>query len=211
MNILACGALANELIALKNLNHWQHLKITCLPVHYHQTPHKIPLAVDTAIEKIRQHSDEQILVAYGDCGTGGLLDKVLLKHGVERLPGAHCYAFFAGCERFDQLHEAEVGTFYLTDFLVAHFDTYVWCMLGLDKQPDLLEMYFGNYKKLTYLAQTKSKTLKKQALQHAHTLGLEFDYIYTGYGELGGALEGLIRVAEPKMQNRTTAMQTCQI
>jgi len=199
MNIIACGALANELVALKQLNHWQHWNIICLPAHYHQTPQKIPVAVEAAIDNVRQQNSNDIFVAYGDCGTGGRLDAVLKVAGVERLPGAHCYAFYAGLEIFEALHEAEVGTFYLTDFLVKHFETYVWKALGLDKRPELLGMYFGNYKKMMYLAQTESEIAIEEAQAHAGRLGLAFEYRYTGYGELGAALSGMsaIRVAEP--------------
>ena len=200
MNILACGALANELVALKQLNSWGEINIKCLPAHYHQTPQKIPQAVKAAIEDIRRVNDDEILVAYGDCGTGGMLDKVLVEAGVKRLPGAHCYEFFAGSRLFNQLHEAEVGTFYLTDFLVANFDTYVWRMLGLDRKPELLQMYFGNYKKLVYLAQTESKSLRELAKNHAQTLGLEYEYHFTEYGELGSELSSAMKVPAPQLQ-----------
>jgi len=196
MNILACGALANELIALKRLNHWQSMNITCLPAHYHQTPQKIPAAVADAIEKIRQQNNDDILVAYGDCGTGGQLDKVLQRAGVARLPGAHCYAFFAGQEVFSALHEAELGTFYLTDFLVDHFETYVWRALGLDRKPDLLEMYFGNYKKLMYLGQTRNEDRQILAEQHAARLGLAYEFHYTGYGEMEAGLSAIMPTSQ---------------
>lgn len=199
MNILACGALANELVALKQLNHWHQWNIVCLPAHYHQTPQKIPAAVKTAIEKIRRQNQQQIFVAYGDCGTGGRLDTVLEEEGVERLPGAHCYEFFAGNQVFTALQEAELGTFYLTDFLVSHFNTYVWKALGLDRKPELLKMYFSHYRKLVYLAQTKSELRIAQASKHANTLGLNFEYCYTGYGVLGDELNRFasVKVAEP--------------
>lgn len=197
MNILACGALANELVALKQLNGWENIKIKCLPAHYHQTPQKIPQAVKKAIEDIRRENNNKILVAYGDCGTGGKLDEVLEQAGVARLPGAHCYQFFAGSEKFMQLHEAEIGTFYLTDFLVTHFKTFVWRALGLDTKPELLEMYFGNYKKLVYLAQTESEALVKLAQQHAISLGLEYEYHFTAYGEMGDVLSKSMNVAVP--------------
>jgi hypothetical protein len=198
MNIVACGALANELTALKQLNGWDHLRISCLPAHYHQTPQRIPGAVKSAIEKIRLRNDDPILVAYGDCGTGGKLDKVLTEAGVERLPGAHCYQFFAGNAEFMQMHEAEIGTFYLTDFLVRHFDTYVIKALGLDRKPELMEMYFGNYTRLMYLAQTQSEALIALAKTHAETLGLEYAYHYTAFGELGSALSSVMSVAVPE-------------
>ena len=184
MNILACGALAEELLALKKINRWEALNIRCLPAHYHQTPEKIPPAVDRAIQKIRELGDAPIFVAYGDCGTAGKLDEVLERHGVERLPGAHCYEFFAGIETFEQMQEAEVGTFYLTDFLVRHFETYVIRALGLDRRPELQDIYFGNYRRLMYLAQTRSERLLENARAYADRLGLEFDWHYTGYDGL---------------------------
>jgi hypothetical protein len=199
MNVIACGALAHELVALKQLNGWTHLNVSCLPAHYHMTPQRIPEAVRTAINDIRAENDNPSLVAYGDCGTAGKLDEVLADAGVERLPGAHCYEFFAGDERFEQMQDAEVGTFYLTDFLVKYFDTYVIKALGLDRKPELKELYFGNYTRVMYLAQTHAIELKAQAKMHAKTLGLKFDYRYTGYGEMGRDLshKTSVSVAEP--------------
>ena len=189
MNVLACGALARELQALKRLNHWEQVQIRCLPAHYHQTPQRIPEAVRTAIAEIRAENDLPILVAYGDCGTGGMLDAVLKEAGVERIPGAHCYEFFAGQGEFDAMQEEEVGTFYLTDFLVRHFNTYVIRALGLDRKPELQELYFANYKRLMYLAQTHSVELLEKAQQHARTLELDFSYRYTAYGEMQAAMQ----------------------
>lgn len=184
VNIIACGALANELVALKTLNQWDHFNIDCLPAKYHSTPNLIPDAVRNKISQVRQQNDGEILIAYGDCGTGGLLDVVLEETGTTRLPGAHCYQFFAGHDVFNDLHEAELGTFYLTDFLTQHFDTYVWKMLGLDRKPELLEMYFGNYKKLVFLAQTENSILDTQAKECASRLGLSYERLFTGYGEM---------------------------
>ena len=189
VNIIACGALANELVALKSLNDWQHFNIDCLPAKYHSTPELIPDAVRKKIADIRSKNDGEILIAYGDCGTGGELDRIIEKTNTARLPGAHCYQFFAGQQAFDDLHEAEIGTFYLTDFLTQHFETYVWKMLGLDRKPELLEMYFGNYKKLIYLAQTENTELTEKAKQGAERLGLSFERIFTGYGEMQTELE----------------------
>ena len=199
MNIIACGALAHELVALKQLNGWMHLNVSCLPAHYHITPQRIPGAVRTAINDVRAENDDPILVAYGDCGTAGKLDEVLAEAGVERLPGAHCYEFFAGSEQFMQMQEAEIGTFYLTDFLVKYFDTYVLKALGLDRKPELKDLYFGNYTRLMYLAQTHSEDLVARAKLHAKTLELKFDYRYTGYGEMGSVLTQTqsVTVAEP--------------
>jgi len=184
VNIIACGALANELVALQSLNDWQHFNIDCIPAKYHSTPNLIPDAVREKIASVRQQNDGEILIAYGDCGTGGELDRIIEETNTTRLPGAHCYQFFAGQEAFEELHEAEIGTFYLTDFLTQHFETYVWKMLGLDRKPELLEMYFGNYKKLVYLAQTENVELTEKAKLGAERLGLSFERIFTGYGEM---------------------------
>ncbi len=189
VNIIACGALANELVALKQLNQWDHFNIDCLPAKYHSTPNLIPDAVRQKIEQLRQQNDGNILIAYGDCGTGGLLDVVLEETGTKRLPGAHCYQFFAGHDVFNELHEAEIGTFYLTDFLTQHFETYVWKELGLDRKPELLEMYFGNYKKLLFLAQTENPELDRKAKEYASRLGLTYERLFTGYGEMEDELK----------------------
>lgn len=189
VNIIACGALANELVALKSLNDWDHFNVDCVPAKYHSTPHLITDAVREKITKIRSQNDGEILIAYGECGTQGELDKLIEETGTARLPGAHCYQFFAGQQEFEDLHEAEIGTFYLTDFLTQHFETYVWKMLGLDRKPELLEMYFGNYKKLVYLAQTENSELTAKAEIGALRLGLTFERIFTGYGEMQTELE----------------------
>lgn len=189
VNIIACGALANELLALKKLNNWQHFEITCLPAKYHSTPALIPDAVREKIKHLRsQNSEAEILIGYGDCGTGGLLDNVLEETNTKRLPGAHCYQFFAGQNTFNDLHEAEIGTFYLTDFLTQHFDTYVWKALGLDRKPELLDMYFGNYKKLIYLAQTENPVLTQKGQECADRLGLRYERLFTAYGEMETSL-----------------------
>ena len=193
VHVIACGALANELVALKALNNWDHFEIDCVPAKYHSTPALIPEAVKTKINNIQKNKpNDEILVAYGECGTMGMLDKVLDETGVKRLPGAHCYQFFAGQEEFNDLHEAEIGTFYLTDFLTQHFETYVWKMLGLDRKPELLEMYFGNYKKLIYLAQTENTELTAKGKEYADRLGLTCERIFTGYGEMGTELEQFV-------------------
>ncbi len=184
INIIACGALAKELLAIKSLNHWQQMNIICIPAKYHQTPKLIPEAVREKIQQIQSKNDGKIFVAYGDCGTGGLLDLVLNEYNIERLPGAHCYQFFAGQNAFDTLQEEELGTFYLTDFLTQQFDSYVWKSLGLDRKPELLELYFANYKKLIYLAQTNNDLITETARQCAQRLNLKFERIYTGYGDM---------------------------
>jgi len=185
--VIACGALAKEIVEIIAANGWDHVRIQCLPAELHNRPQRIPEAVRGKIRQARGDF-ERIFVAYADCGTGGLLDAVLEEEGVTRLPGAHCYQFYAGTELFRELSDAEPGTFYLTDFLTRHFDRLVMQVLGLDRHPQLMPEYFGNYRKLVYLAQTEDAALKEKARQAATTLGLDFEYRFTGYGELGDSL-----------------------
>lgn len=185
--VIACGALAREIAALRRLNDWPHMDVQCLPAELHNRPEKIPAAVR---EKIRANRSRysSIFVAYADCGTGGLLDAVLAEEDVERIPGAHCYEFFAGSAQFEALAETELGTFYLTDFLLQHFERFIIRGLGIDKHPELLAMYFGNYRKLTYLAQVESEEKIAAGRVAAQRLGLEFEYRVTGYGGLAASL-----------------------
>ncbi|MGI9247582.1 MAG: DUF1638 domain-containing protein, partial [Woeseiaceae bacterium] len=158
--LIACGALAHELVQLVRLNQWEQVRIQCLPPGLHNQPDKIPAAVRAQIEK-RRDTYERIFVAYGDCGTGGKLDDVLSEYGIERLPGAHCYEFFSGSNNFSSLAQAEAGTFYLTNFLTRHFDRLVRKGLGLDKRPELKDLYFGNYRRLVFLAQDDNPELRE--------------------------------------------------
>jgi len=177
--VIACGAIARELVRIRELNGWDHVEFQCLPAELHNTPDRIPAAVRSKIER-EQGRFEKIFVAYADCGTGGLLDKTLAEFGIERIPGAHCYEFYAGSDNFHHLANEEPGTFYLTDFLVRHFDRLVVQGLGLDRQPQLKPLYFGNYKRVVYLAQTKSEELQNLARQQAQFLGLDFGYQFHG-------------------------------
>ena len=182
--LIACGALAWEVAELIRVNRWTQMKMTCVPAHYHNTPEKIPGAVRDKIRAAKGRHD-RILVLYGDCGTGGLLDDVLADEGVARIPGPHCYQFYAGSAEFAALMETEPGTFFLTDYLVRHFDLLIIEGLGLDRHPELLLDYFGNYRKLVYLAQVDDPELVAAAKQAARRLGLAFEHRATGYGELG--------------------------
>jgi len=182
--LIACGALAREIVEIIRANGWRHLTVSCLPAAWHNTPDKIPDGVRQRIRDARGKHD-RILVLYGDCGTGGLLDQVLAEEGVERIEGPHCYAFFAGNEVFEALAEAEIGSFYLTDYLVRHFERLIVQGLGIDRHPELLPLYFGNYKKLVYLAQTDDAELTARAEAAAQRLGLAFERHFTGYGGLG--------------------------
>ena len=181
--ILACGAIAREVLAVRDLNGWSHVDVRCLPAKLHSTPQRIPAAVDAKLTELEGRYDH-VFVAYADCGTAGALDPVLERHGVERLPGAHCYGFLAGNEAWDAMQEDESATFYLTDFLARHFDALVVRSLKLDTHPELLPMVFGNYKRLVYLAQTDDDGLEARARDAAAFLGLAYERRRTGYGEL---------------------------
>ena len=185
--VIACGALAREIVALKRLNGWTALDIECLPPELHNRPEKIPGAVQAAIQGARARY-EHLFVAYADCGTGGRLDAVLAAEGVERLPGAHCYEFYATASVFAGLAEAELGTFYLTDFLAWHFERLIMLGLGIDKHPELLPVYFGNYRRLVYLSQLESPDRLADARAAAVRLGLAFEHRVTGYGDLEHSL-----------------------
>ena len=186
--IIACGALAREVVELIRVNGWENMSVTCLPAIWHNTPQRIPEAVRAKVRAAKPDF-ERILVAYGDCGTGGLLDQVLEEEGVARIGGPHCYAFYSGTEDFIALAERDPTCFYLTDYLVRHFDRLIIEGLGIDRHPELLPDYFGNYTTLVYLAQTREPALERDAKKAAERLGLAYQYRYTGYGELGEFLQ----------------------
>ena len=187
--LIACGALAWEITELIRVNGWTRMSVTCLPAIYHNTPEKIPEAVRGKIRAARGRYD-RIFVVYGDCGTGGLLDAVLAEEGVARIAGPHCYQFYAGAANFAAMMDDEPGTFFLTDYLARHFELLMIKGLGLDRHPQLLGEYFGNYRKLVYLAQTDDDALVAKARSAAERLGLEFEYRYSGYGEVERFMAG---------------------
>jgi len=192
--VITCAAIAREVNELKKLGQWSQMDLQAITVDLHARPEKIPAAV---AEKIDQAGDryQHIFVAYGDCGTSGELDRVLEERGVKRLPGAHCYDFLAGRDSYQQMQDEEPGTFYLTDFLTQHFERLVIEILGIDRHPELLETYFGNYTRLVYLAQTDSAELTAQARAAAERLGLRFERVYTGMGEMVPALDAAMQEA----------------
>ena len=188
--LIACGALAREILDLKEANGWSHLDLTCLPAKLHLYPEKITDEVRAAVEKHRDKY-EDIFVVYADCGTGGLLEAECEKLGVQMVAGPHCYSFFEGNDRFSKISEDEITTFYLTDFLVRQFDAFIIKPMGLDRHPELRDMYFGNYEKLVYQAQTDDPALTAKAKTCADRLGLAFERRFTGYGDLARTLKAL--------------------
>jgi hypothetical protein len=185
--VIACGALAREILALKAMNGLDGLALQCLPANLHLWPDRIPDAVAAAVEAARPRF-ERIFVAYADCGTGGLLAARCAALGVEMIAGPHCYSFFDGNAAFAARGDAEMRTFFLTDFLVRQFDAFVWQPMGLDRHPELRDMLFGNYTTLAYLAQTEDPGLDAEARRCAERLGLAYERRFTGYGDLATAL-----------------------
>ncbi len=186
--LIACGALAREIVALRDMNGWTHMDLTCLPAIFHNHPERIVPGVEAAVEK-HQRDYDQIFVVYADCGTGGQLQAACDRLGVSMVKGPHCYAFYDGLDHFAA--RDEITSFYLTDFLARQFDAFVWKPLGLEKHPELLEMYFGNYEKLVYLAQVEDADLDARAEALASRLGLDYERRFTGYGDLSAALAPL--------------------
>lgn len=186
--VIACGALAQEITALKTRYGWDHLDLKCIDANLHNRPAKIPARLREKI-RLNKANYDTIFVAYADCGTGGEIDKIIEEEGIQRLPGAHCYQFFAGEARFTQIAEEEPGTFYLTDFLAQHFDQFVTKPLKLVEHPELRDAYFGNYRRLVYLSQTDNEALMLAAKQAAKQLDLTFEHVSCGYGELESSLQ----------------------
>lgn len=181
--LIACGALAREIVALIEANDWRHFDVTCLPAKWHNTPQRIPEGVRAKIREARGRY-KKVFVLYGDCGTGGLLDRVLEEEGAERIDGPHCYSFYSGNALFAERQDNDMTAFFLTDYLVRQFDKLIWEGLGLDRHPELRDMYFGNYTKVVYLAQLEDAALERRARTAAEKLGLDYEYRLTGFGDL---------------------------
>jgi len=190
--VIACGAIAREILAVSTLNGWEHLEVQALPAGLHNRPERIPGAMREKIEANKNLFD-RIICGYADCGTGGLLDEVIDEYGIERLPGAHCYAFFTGHEDFAELAEEELGTFYLTDYLARQFETLIIKGMGIDRHPELRDMYFQHYKRLVYLAQTDDAALQEKAQAAADRLGLAYEYRYTGLMPFDSDMQTLMK------------------
>ena len=190
--LIACGALAHEVLAIKSANGWDHLDLQCLPANLHLYPDKITDAVADMV-LARRGDYDQIYVLYADCGTGGQLQQKCADLGVQMIAGPHCYSFFEGNDRFAELAETEFTAFYLTDFLVRQFDAFVWRPMGLDRHPQLRDMYFGNYTKLVYQAQTDDPALDLKAEDCARRLGLAYERRFTGYGDLATTMAAVAK------------------
>lgn len=192
--IIACGALSHEIVELIRINRWSHLELTCLPAYWHHQPDRIPSGLR---KKIRENRDSysHIYVMYGDCGTWGQIDRVVSQEGAERIEGPHCFSFLMGNNEFTEYSTDDITTFYLSDFFCRYFEKFVWEALGLDRRDDMVEFVFGNYKKIVYLAQTDDADLRQKAEDIAQRLKLDFEYRFTGYGDMGKMMSGIPIVA----------------
>ncbi len=186
--IIACGMIAREVIAINEQLGNDHIDLKCLPAEYHHFPAKIAPAMDIAITKAREEGYQNIIVGYADCGTCGELDKICEKHGVERIEGPHCFSFYIGNDQFIRDNDNYITTFFITDFLARHFESFLIKPLGLDRHPELRDIYFGNYTRALYLAQTNDPELDEGAKAAAQYLGLEYERKFTGFGDLSDAL-----------------------
>ncbi|HUF57558.1 MAG TPA: DUF1638 domain-containing protein [Thermohalobaculum sp.] len=190
--VIACGALAREILAIRRLNGWDRLELTCLPAILHNRPERIVPALRARVAEARARGWRQIVVGYADCGTGGGIDRFCAEEGLSRIDGPHCYSFFDGNAAFAAQAEDEITAFYLTDFLARQFDTLVWQGMGLDRHPELRDMMFGNYDRLVYIAQTEDPALENRARAAAERLGLRFEMRRRGYGDLVPFLAGAV-------------------
>lgn len=190
--VVGCGALVYDLTRLIKQNHSlsEKIELQCLPAGWHNKPQLIAPGVDKLLSE-RAHHYKDVFIAYADCGTGGLLDSVIEKYGAKRIEGSHCYEFFAGKDLFCELSEQELGTFYLTDYLVKNFQKLIIQGMGLDKNPELFDVYFSNYNKLVYLAQTENDKWQKDAHKYAEDFGFSYEYIYVGTSGLDKVFNGI--------------------
>lgn len=184
VQVIACGAIAREILAIIRANGLDHVELQCLPAILHARPERIAPALETAIADAKARGFNRIFIGYADCGTGGAIDKICERDGITRLSGPHCYSFFAGNEDFAARWDDDVTAFFLTDFLARQFEAFVIEPLGLDRHPELKDIYFSNYTKLVYLSQEEDEALQAKARGAAEYLGLAYEYRFTGYGDL---------------------------
>jgi hypothetical protein len=193
VRVIACGMIAREVMAVNRQLGLGHIDLKCLPADFHHHPEKIAPAADRAIREARAEGFDHVFIGYADCGTGGALDKVCAAHGVERIAGPHCFSFYQGNAAFAAAGDQMMTTFFITDFLARHFETFLIKPLGLDRYPQLTETYFGNYERALYLAQTDDPLLEEKARAGAARIGLRYERVVTGYGDLVAALAGLAK------------------
>lgn len=190
IGVIACGALALDVCRIARRRGWP-VEVHPVPALLHNRPERIAGEVQGVVDRLNG-SYERVVVAYGDCGTYGELDSVLDRVGIRRLEGAHCYDLFAREEVREALEE-EPGTYFLTDFLARTFEHTVLRELGLDRRPELRDEYFGNYKRVLWLAQRPTLGTKLAAERAAAALDLPLEIRQVGDAGLERALEAIVR------------------
>lgn len=187
--LVLCGALAREVLAIARRHGWQ-ADLYGVAAKEHMRPRRIAPAVEARLRELIPRYD-RVIVVYGDCGTAGALDGVLARYNVPRIAGPHCYEMYAGAP-FDALMDEQPGSFFLTDFLVRCFEGTVAKGLGLDRFPELRELYFANYTRVVYLVQDERPELLAKAARIAADLGLPLAIMRSGYGQLEVRLLDLV-------------------
>jgi hypothetical protein len=183
LTLIACGALARELLAITAQFPDGQVDLTCLPASWHNHPEKIVPGLRRKVAALRRKG-RRVAVVYGDCGTGGEIDTFLESENVPRIPGPHCYEMYLQQPDFDDEMERELGTFFLTDYMVRHFERIIMQGMGLRRHPQLRDLYFGNYTRVLYIAQTEDLVLERKAMVAADELGLAYQYRFAGFGRL---------------------------
>lgn len=191
--VIACGMIAREVQGVIETLGLEHIALTCLPAGFHHHPAKIAPAMERAILKAKAKGFTHIFAGYAECGTQGALDKVLAEYGVARIEGPHCFSFYIGNQAFSERDDRHLTHFFMTDFLARHFDTFLIEPLGLDRHPELKQIYFGNYTHLHYISQKEDIVLQMKAKEAANFLGLHYSFEFTGYGDLETALQDAAR------------------
>lgn len=187
--IIACGAIAREITAICQANNLSHIELDCLPAIWHNTPEKIAPGLREKIAQARLRGVTDIYIGYAECGSRGEIDRLCDEENLQRLPGPHCYAFYSGVEAFLANTEHEFTAFYLTDLICRQFEAFIIEPMKLDKHPELIDMFFGHYEKIVYLAQTDDAALDAKGKAAADFLGLAYERRFTGYGDLKTAIE----------------------
>lgn len=188
LTLIACGALARELLAITAQFPDGEVDLTCLPASWHNHPERIVPGLRRKVASLRRKG-RRVAVVYGDCGTGGEIDDFLKREKVTRIPGPHCYEMYLQQPAFDDEMDREIGTFFLTDYMVRHFERIVMQGMGLRRHPQLRDMYFGNYTRVLYVAQTRDPSLERKAEAAARELDLAYEYRFAGFGRLTSWVE----------------------